>query len=162
MSTCGAVSHINRRAGSLYSRSTVLFLKLEGEQRGAGGHIAPLQKHAVSSQVFPIGVLTKCLSLVPLGGPIVVGISARLYFTRHLPMLELLKNLKEYCEGRWVGELSVHTSSPATCQRQAQEARESRERRESSPSISEIFPKLKVQASILLATQTPMPLMGRP
>ena len=90
-----------------------------------------------------------------------VGISARPYFTRHLPMLELLKNLTEYCEGRWVGKLSVYTSSLATCQQRAQEARECRERRESSPSISERFPKLKVQASILLATQTPKPLTGR-
>ena len=44
--------------------------------------LATLQKHAVSGQVFPRGVLTKCTSIVPLGGPTMVGVSARPYFTR--------------------------------------------------------------------------------
>ena len=114
-----------------------------------------------SGQVFLGGVLTKRTSIVPLRGPTVVGVSARPYVTRRLPMLQLMHNLQACCEDRWVSKLSAHTLSLATCQRRAQEARERRERRESSPSISERIPKLKVQASALPATQTPKPLTGR-
>ena len=52
--------------------------------------LVTLQKHAVSGQVVLGGVLTKCTSIVPLGGPTVVGISARPYFTRRSPMGECL------------------------------------------------------------------------
>ena len=89
-----------------------------------------------------------------------MGVLGRPYFTRRSQM-ELVQNLQAYCERRWVSKLSVHTLSPATCQRQAQEAQEHSEQRESSPSIRERTPKLKVQASVLPATQAPKPLTGR-
>ena len=76
-------------------------------------------------------------------------------------MLEVIQNLQVYCKHGWVSKLSVHILSPASCERRAQEARERRERRESGPSISERIPKLKVEASVLPAAQTPKPLTGR-
>ena len=93
--------------------------------------LSTLQRHAVSGQGFPGGVLTKCSSLVPLGGPTVVGVSARPYFTCPLRMLELPKDLREYCGSRWAQKLS-RVPSLTTCQRRAHEARERRERQESS------------------------------
>ena len=39
--------------------------------------LATLQKLSVAGAVLPGGVLTKCSSLVPLGAPTVVGVSAR-------------------------------------------------------------------------------------
>ena len=79
--------------------------------------LATLQKHAVSGHVFLGGVLTRCASIVPLGGTTVVGVLARPHFTRRSHMLELVQNLQAYCEGRWVSKLSAQTLSPATCQR---------------------------------------------
>ena len=52
-------------------------------------------------RVFPGGVLTKCAALVPLGGPLVVGMSARPYFTRQAEMVHLLQHLRTYCEEHW-------------------------------------------------------------
>ena len=53
-----------------------------------------LQVDAVSRQVFLGGVHTKSSSLVSFGGPTMVGISVCWYFTRSLPMLELVKHLQ--------------------------------------------------------------------
>ena len=60
-----------------------------------------LQRHLVSRHVFQGGVLTKWAVLVPLGGPLVVGLSARPYFTRQTEMIHLLHHLRRYCEEHW-------------------------------------------------------------
>ena len=81
--------------------------------------LATLQKLSVAGAVLPGGVLTKCSSLVPLGAPTVVGVSARPYFTRRPDMLKLLQNLQEYCELRWTAVLQAPPPSPGTRQRNA-------------------------------------------
>ena len=81
--------------------------------------LATLQKLSVAGAVLPGGVLTKCSSLVPLGAPTVVGVSARPYFTRRPDMLKLLQNLQEYCELRWTAVLQAPPPSPDTRQRNA-------------------------------------------
>ena len=97
--------------------------------------LATLQKLSVAGAVLPGGVLTKCTSLVPLGAPTVVGVSARPYFTRRPDMLKLLQNLQEYYELRWTAVLQAPPPSPDTRRRNAQRAKERREATESSPSI---------------------------
>ena len=123
--------------------------------------LATLQKLSVAGAVLPGGVLTKCSSLVPLGAPTVVGVSARPYFTRRLDMLKLLQNLQEYCELRWTAVLQAPPPSPDTRRRNAQRAKERREAMESSPSIRERIPKLKYTSSLLPAMHTPRHLTGR-
>ena len=123
--------------------------------------LATLQKLSVAGAVLPGGVLTKCSSLVPLGAPTVVGVSARPYFTRRPDMLKLLQNLQEYCELRWTAVLQAPPPSPDTRQRNAQRAKERREATESSPSIRERIPKLKYTSSLLPAMHTPRHLTGR-
>ena len=123
--------------------------------------LATLQKLSVAGAVLPGGVLTKCSSLVPLGAPTVVGVSARPYFTRRPDMLKLLQNLQEYCELRWTAVLQAPPPSPDTRRRNAQRAKERREATESSPSIRERIPKLKYTSSLLPAMHTPRHLTGR-
>ena len=123
--------------------------------------LATLQKLSVAGAVLPGGVLTKCSSLVPLGAPTVVGVSARPYFTRRPDMLKLLQNLQEYCGLRWTAVLQAPPPSPDTRQRTAKWAKERREATESSPSIRERIPKLKYTSSLLPAMHTPRHLTGR-
>ena len=99
-----------------------------------------LQIHAVSGQVFRRSheVLVSCPTRRPNSG----GSLWRPHFTCRPVMLELLKDLQEYCESRWAHKLA-RAPSPETCQR-VHKARERRDGRESSPGIREKIPKLKV------------------
>ena len=89
--------------------------------------LTALRKHVVSGVAIPGGVLTKCSSLIPLGGPPVVAVSARPYFTYILDMMDLLRHLQGYCEERWAQQLSCPPSLSAR-QQQAQEAHKRQER----------------------------------
>ena len=123
--------------------------------------LVTLQKLSVARAVLLGGVLTKCSSLVPLGAPTVVSVSARPYFTQRPDMLKLLQNLQEYCELRWTAVLQAPPPSPDRRRRNAQRAKERWEAMESSPSIRERIPKLKYTSSPLPAMHTPRHLTGR-
>ena len=120
--------------------------------------LATLQRLSTAGAVLPGGVLTKWSSLVPLGAPTVVAVSA---VTRRPDMLKLLQNLQEYCELRWTAVLQAPPPSPDTRRRNAQRAKERREAPESSPSIRGRIAKLKYTSSLLPAMHTPKTLTGR-
>ena len=102
--------------------------------------LTTLQKLSVAGDVLPGGVLTKCSSLVPLGGPTVVGVSARPYFTRRPDMLKLLQNLREYCELRWTAVLQAPPPSPDTRRRRPSGPRSGGRRRSPAPASGSAFP----------------------
>ena len=60
--------------------------------------MAIMQHHLLTGRIFLGGVLTKCTALIPLPGPMVVGLSACPYFTSRHQMLPMILSLRKYCE----------------------------------------------------------------
>ena len=63
--------------------------------------LAALQALAVTGEVVPAKAVKKCKSLVPLGGPPVIGLSSRPYFTMRPAMLDHIQKMQLYNTNRW-------------------------------------------------------------
>ena len=70
--------------------------------------MASAQRLVTSGQLHPAGMVTRCGSLVPLGGPAICGLNKRPYFARREAMLSHIRKLVQYCEEQWVAKAGTH------------------------------------------------------
>ena len=82
---------------SLQERGRVLRLAMSSAQR-----------LVTSGQLHPAGMVTRCGSLVPLGGPAICGLNKRPYFARREAMISHIRKLVQYCEEQWVAKAGTH------------------------------------------------------
>ena len=93
--------------------------------------MANAQRLVTKGHLHPARVVTRCSSLVPLGGPALCGLNSRPYFTCRSAMSTHIQQLAAYCERTWatkVGLNRVHKLRPYTHRprRTAQEVEEHR------------------------------------
>ena len=62
--------------------------------------LATLGKLVTSDCLHPARVVTRCASLIPLGGPLLCGLSRRPYFACREAMVHHVKEWASYCEAR--------------------------------------------------------------
>ena len=82
-----------------YARAGVLPLAERG--RVLRMALAALQALTITGDVVPAKAVKKCKSLVPLGGPPVIGLSSRPYFTMRPAMLDHIQKMQLYNTNRW-------------------------------------------------------------
>ena len=110
-------------------KGTTLSLKERG--RALRLAMANAQRLVTKGHLHPARVVTRCSSLVPLGGPALCGLNNRPYFTCRSAMSTHIQQLAAYCERTWatkVGLNRIHTLRPYTHRphRTAQEVEEHR------------------------------------
>ena len=93
--------------------------------------MANAQRLVTKGHLHPARVVTRCSSLVPLGGPALCGLNCRPYFTCRGAMNMHVQQLAAYCERTWatkVGLNRIHKLRPYTHRprRTAQEVEEHR------------------------------------
>ena len=93
--------------------------------------VANAQRLVTKGHLHPARVVTRCSSLVPLGGPALCGLNRRPYFTCRSAMSTHIQQLAAYCERTWatkVGLNRTHKLRPYTHRprRTAQEVEEHR------------------------------------
>ena len=93
--------------------------------------MANAQRLVTKGHLHPARVVTRCSSLVPLGGPALCGLNYRPYFTCRSAMNMHVQQLAAYCERMWatkVGLNRIHKLRPYTHRprRTAQEVEEHR------------------------------------
>ena len=74
-----------------------------------------VQRLVTKGQLHPARIVTRCSSLVPLGGPALCGLNCRPYFAGRNAMLFHIQKLAAYCEQLWsfkVGAHRVHAPRP--------------------------------------------------
>ena len=59
-------------------------------------------------------IITRCNSLIPLGGPAICRLSQRPYFACRAAMLPQIRKLAEYCEHTWTHKIGVHRTHNAS------------------------------------------------
>ena len=82
---------------SLQERGRVLRLAMSSAQR-----------LVTSGQLHPAGMVTRCGSLVPLGGPAICGLNKRPYIARREAMISHIRKFVQYCEEQWVAKAGTH------------------------------------------------------
>ena len=79
--------------------------------------VANALRLVTKGQLHPARVVTRCSSLVPLGGPALCGLNCRPYFACRNAMRTHIQQLAAYCERTWaskVGLNRVHILCPYT------------------------------------------------
>ena len=79
--------------------------------------MANAQRLVTKGHLHPARVVTRCSSLVPLGGPALCGLNCRPYFTCRSAMNMHVQQLAAYCERTWatkVGLNTIHKLRPYT------------------------------------------------
>ena len=79
--------------------------------------MANAQRLVTKGHLHPARVVTRCSSLVPLGGPALCGLNCRPYFTCRSAMIMHIQQLAAYCERTWatkVGLNRIHKLRPYT------------------------------------------------
>ena len=66
------------------------------------------QRLVTSGQLHPAGMVTRCGSLVALGGPVICGLNKRPYFARREAMISHIRKLVQYWEEQWVAKAGTH------------------------------------------------------
>ena len=79
--------------------------------------LAALQVLATTREVVPAKAVKKCKSLVPLGGPPVIGLSKRPYFTMRPPMLDHIEKMQQYYTSQWARNRQSKLRPPARPQK---------------------------------------------
>ena len=74
--------------------------------------LATLQGLATTGEVVPAKAVKKCKSLVPLGGPPVIGLSKRPHFTMRPAMLDHIKKMQQYNTNRWAKKKQTNLRPP--------------------------------------------------
>ena len=67
-----------------------------------------VQRLVTKGQLHPARIVTRCSSLVPLGGPALCGLNCRPYFAGRNAMLFHIQKLADYCEQLWSSKVGAH------------------------------------------------------
>ena len=70
--------------------------------------MANAQRLVTKGHLHPARVVTRCSSLVPLGGPALCGLNCRPYFTCRSAMSMHVQQLAAYCERTWATKVGLH------------------------------------------------------
>ena len=66
--------------------------------------ITSAQRLVTKGQLHPARIVTRCNSLVPLGGPALCGLNRRPYFACRAALHTHILKLAEYCEHAWTAK----------------------------------------------------------
>ena len=69
--------------------------------------ITSAQRLVTKGQLHPARILTRCNSLVPLGGPALCGLNRRPYFACRAALHAHILKLAEYCEHAWSAKVGI-------------------------------------------------------
>ena len=64
--------------------------------------------HTHTHTLHPACIVTRCNSLVPLGGPALCGLNRRPYFACRNALHTHIQKLAEYCEHAWTAKVGMH------------------------------------------------------
>ena len=93
-----------------YERTGVLQLAERGKVLRMA--LAALQELATTGESVPAKAVKKCKSLIPLGGPHVIGLSKRPCFTMQPAMLDHIKKMQQYNTNRWAKKKQTNLRPP--------------------------------------------------
>ena len=93
--------------------------------------ITSARRLVTKGQLHPARIVTRCNSLVPLGGPALCGLNRRPYFACRAALHTHILKLAEYCEHAWTAKVGIlRTQAPRAYayrpRRSAQEVEEHR------------------------------------
>ena len=69
--------------------------------------ITSAQRLLTKGQLHPACIVTRCNSLVPLGGPALCGLNRRPYFACRAALHTHILKLAEYCEHAWTAKVGI-------------------------------------------------------